>query len=233
MWAADVHKSGNSPSMCVCIFIANCLFHISDLLVKVGEMELKLSSSLKQVLSSSSKDHSTLMDVSSNSLLFGSSVSPRSLQMVDVESKKILFNMSASHDVPQSQLAGDLHGVKFVSEEDCLFVSCNGERGSIVVWDRREPPAKQKVINWHSFAVELHCSCVILYTLQCVISAVQCIIHAVLFAYELLLFRLYLAQVNNIQLMCQLPIALSQHKLHTKTAALILLSVTPPILYQS
>ena len=97
-----------------------------------------------------SLDHMTLLDHTHHnptSLLAGSSLSLTTTQLVDINTKQILFELSNINDTCghiQSEASASsrndeaLHGLAFVGSEAHVFVTCSGDEGSIRLWDTRE-----------------------------------------------------------------------------------------------
>ena len=94
-------------------------------------------------------DHVTLLDHTHHHpmfLLAGSSLSLTTAQLIDINTKQILFELGnrthSSDAIPSCSGNAVLHGLSFAGSEAHVFVTCSGEEGSIRVWDTRESVKK-------------------------------------------------------------------------------------------
>lgn len=135
------------------------IHYFTDMLKKAGEIALKLPAYTDLGLGDSQQkastpppphsfDHMTLMDHTHHhptSLLAGSSLSLTTAQLVDINTKQLLFEVSdgthchlKSEAIPGSSSNEVLHNLGFVGSEANVFVTCSGAEGSIRLWDTRE-----------------------------------------------------------------------------------------------
>ena len=140
----------------VCLEFAIYCHYFTDMLQKAGEIALKLptgpgpgDSQQKPTTTPQppSLDHMTLLDHTHHnptSLLAGSSLSLTTAQLVDINTKQILFELgNGTHSYHKSEASPsssseNLHCLSFVGSEAHVFVTCSGEEGSIRLWDTRE-----------------------------------------------------------------------------------------------
>jgi hypothetical protein len=136
----------------------------TDMLKKAGEITLKLpptdpgsggdtrtQQGATTPQSAPSFDHVTLIDHTHHhptSLLAGSSLSLTTTQLIDINTKQILFELSKcngthnSDAIPSSSSDEVLCDLSFVGSEAHVFITCSGEEGSIRLWDTRESVKK-------------------------------------------------------------------------------------------
>lgn len=119
-----------------------------DMLKKAEEIALKLPTDVEEAQSRKiavpsqppSIDHMTLLDHTHHnpmSLLAGSSLSVTTTQVIDINTKQLLFELSCSTHACSSD-SETLHGLAFVGSEAHVFVTCSGEDGRVKLWDTRE-----------------------------------------------------------------------------------------------
>ena len=126
------------------------------MLKKAGEISLSLpeskgQSAPKEKSQQQSPNHAMILDHTHHnptSLLLGSSLSLRTTQLVDVNTKERLFEFGShtpndsSHGNSTNDIdihASPLHALAFVAgSEGRVFITCSGEAGDIKLWDIRE-----------------------------------------------------------------------------------------------
>ncbi len=98
-----------------------------------GKLELTLPSSV----SHSDRAH-TLVDAptSPHTLLTATSSSLRTVQTIDLATRKTVFTAETIEDER-------VHGLAFIPNSENIFVTCSGEKGQLQVWDSRNKPGEQ------------------------------------------------------------------------------------------